>query len=118
MSGIGDVTMDAVEYALGGVAMRSQVRADNIANANTPGFVASTVEFEDALASALGGGNPEGAPAPTVTSAGGTPDETGNTVSLEHEMVGGVEDGLMYTTLVQGFRFKLEVLRAAIGARS
>jgi flagellar basal-body rod protein FlgB len=117
MSGIGDVTMDTIETALGGLAARSAARADNLANANTPGFKASTVEFEEALAQALGSGDPTSAPAPVTTPAPGVPDETGNTVSLETEMVGGVKDGLLYSTLVRGYDFKLGVLRSAIGGQ-
>jgi flagellar basal-body rod protein FlgB len=117
MGGIGDVTMDAVEYALGGVALRSEVRANNIANANTPGYTASTVEFEDALAQALGSGSPDAAAAPTVSDAEGARDENGNSVSLEHEMAGGVQDTLLYDTLVQSFRYKLALIRSAIGAK-
>jgi flagellar basal-body rod protein FlgB len=48
-----DVTTGAVEYALRGLGMRSDVRANNIANAETPGYKRVDVQFEAALAEAV-----------------------------------------------------------------
>lgn len=44
--------------ALDGLAMRQQVHAENLANVNTPGYQAKTVEFERVLGSALSKPNP------------------------------------------------------------
>jgi flagellar basal-body rod protein FlgB len=43
----------ALRVALTGLARRQQVIANNIANADTPGFKAGAVRFEDELAQAL-----------------------------------------------------------------
>lgn len=54
MSGLfNDVTMRLVQVALDGLALRQQVTSHNIANAETPGFKASQVRFEDQLQRAL-----------------------------------------------------------------
>jgi flagellar basal body rod protein FlgG len=46
-----DLTTQAIEWALKGLERRSQVSANNIANAETPGFRASAVDvrLEDEL---------------------------------------------------------------------
>jgi flagellar basal-body rod protein FlgB len=48
-----DVTTHAALTAIDGLAMRGEVRANNVANAETPGFRAGHVEFESALRDAL-----------------------------------------------------------------
>src|SRR3954453_8528696 len=45
---IGDVTSTALHAALTGLAERSRFTADNIANVNTPGFLAGRTDFESA----------------------------------------------------------------------
>ena len=45
-----DVTTPAALRALDGLAQRGTVRANNIANAETPGFRAQTVDFESRCA--------------------------------------------------------------------
>ena len=51
--GLFDVTQDALEQALAGSALRQKALADNLANANTPGFRRSDVDFQSKLAGAL-----------------------------------------------------------------
>lgn len=118
MSGISDLTMRTVEFALDGLAARGDVRAANVANVNTPGYQARTVDFEDALRDALArGADPETLEVPGTILAPGAPDPRGNTVSLEGELVAQIEDGLMNQALIHGYNFKLDVLRTAIGGR-
>src|SRR4051812_41385073 len=74
----------AVEQALSGVSLRQRVAANNIANANTPNFRASKVDFEADLADAIQAGDPT-ASAPSVVDAQTPADGTGNTVQLEQE---------------------------------
>jgi len=117
VGGISDVTMQTAQYALDGLARRASSRANNMANMNTPGFQARGVSFEAALSSALqGGGVPADSQITTYTKPG-TPDAQGNTVSLESEMVEGVKDNLTYESMVNGFNYKVGVLRQAIGGK-
>ena len=53
---VGDATMSALHYALNGLALRQRTIADNIANIETPGFLAGKVSFEDALRSSVADG--------------------------------------------------------------
>jgi len=118
VSGISDLTMRSVEFALDGLAARGEVRADNMANVNTPAFQARTVDFEGALAQALErGSDPASLEVPDPTVEPGIPDPNGNTVSMETELVGQIEDSLLNQALIHGYNFKLDVLRTALGAR-
>ena len=57
---IGDQTMEVIEYALNALELRSQTTANNVANAEVPGFRASRVSFEDQLRRAIDGGRTPG----------------------------------------------------------
>lgn len=120
MNGISDRTMSAMSYALGGVTARADLRADNMANASTPGFQASTVKFEEALGAALASGDEslDSFRAPQAVLQGGTPDALGNNVNFEDEMTGGIKDNLLYETFVHGFNYKVGLLRSAVGGRA
>lgn len=112
MSGLSDLTMRTAASALDGLSARSAARADNIANAETPGFRARTVRFEQALAEA--GARPHRAD--YVTEARDTPvDARGNSVDLDTEVTEMVRDNLMFQAMVNGFNYKANLLRTAIG---
>lgn len=111
---ISDTTMRAVEYALDGLKLRADTRANNVANVNTPNFEAKNVDFESALKSALATGRPEAAAPPGVVQGDGLPDATGNTVDLEDELTGFMKDNLLRDAMVNAYNFKVGVLRTAI----
>lgn len=122
VDGIGDVTMATAEYALRGLGQRADVRAHNLANANTPGFRASRIDFETSLRSALGrrdanAGDVRRAGAPIVAVDPNLPGPNNNTVSPEGEMVGQMKDNLLRSAMVQSFNFKATAFRTAIGRR-
>ena len=111
---IGDVTSTTLHAALAGLAQRQRVSADNIANVNTPGFLAGRVDFESSLRSQLRGGQ-----APTIS--GGTvarslePTNTnGNNVNLDSETVIATETGLRYQLALSALDGKYNVLRTAL----
>ena len=53
-----DPSILGVEKAMQGSLLQQQVLASNIANANTPGFTPSNVDFHSALAQAFAQGSP------------------------------------------------------------
>jgi flagellar basal-body rod protein FlgB len=107
-----DITSSAVEHALHGLRVRSDVRANNIANANTPGFRASRVDFEAALKAAIERRGPVAAPA--VTPDLSIPSDGASSVNIETEMVGMLKDNLLRESMVAAFNHKADVLRSAI----
>ncbi|MGY1622009.1 flagellar basal body rod protein FlgB [Geodermatophilus sp. SYSU D00965] len=111
---IGDVTATTLHAALSGLAQRQRVTTDNIANVNTPGFLAGRVDFESSLKSQLTSGQ-------TPTVSGGTvarslePTNTnGNNVNLDSETVIATETGLRYQLALNALDGKYSVLRTAL----
>jgi len=111
---IGDATSTALHAALSGLAQRQRVTADNIANIQTPGFLAGRVDFESSLRGALRNGD-----SPTVN--GGTtarslePTNTnGNNVNLDQETVIATETGLRYQLALNALDGKYNVLRSSL----
>ncbi|MDQ2827908.1 MAG: flagellar basal body rod protein FlgB [Chloroflexota bacterium] len=113
-----DTTMQGLQYALNSLSLRQQVLANNIANAQTPGYVSQDVSFEDRLGAILSGSDTSATPNSTGTVIA-TPDMTtspnGNTVSMESEMSKTSETGIMYDALTQLTADRMGVLKTAIG---
>jgi flagellar basal-body rod protein FlgB len=110
-----DVTTSGLERALQGLTARQQATAANIANAQTPGYRAQRVNFEDSLASAMNAGDPQDASINTIDA--GTPANiTGNTVQLDSEVTDLQKEGLQYQAVASAISFKYSLLRTAIGS--
>jgi flagellar basal-body rod protein FlgB len=112
--------MDITAYALDGLSRRAEVRANNIANATTPGFRATTIDFESTLRSHLQSGDTSSLradPAMRENLRDGFVSETGNSVDLEVETTDMIQDNLMFQAVINGFNYKVNVLRTAIGSR-
>jgi flagellar basal-body rod protein FlgB len=111
---IGDVTSSALKAALDGLAQRQRVTADNIANINTPGFLAGRVDFESSLRGAITGGeNPASANAVTARSLEPT-NTNGNNVNLDSETIIATETGLRYQLALNALDGKYNQLRTAL----
>lgn len=108
-----DVTMNAITSALSGLAARQRAVADNIANINTPGFLASRVEFESALRGAVSAG--EQAPVGFSVERSLEPTrEDGNNVNLDRETLLNVDSGLRYSLMLRAADHEFGVLRASM----
>ncbi|WP_432830379.1 flagellar basal body rod protein FlgB [Dactylosporangium sp. CA-092794] len=108
-----DTTSVTLHGALAGLAERQRVIADNIANINTPGFLAGRVEFEDALRAAVQAGDPGAATIGVARSLEPTR-EDGNNVNLDHEVLSNIDTGLRYQTMLRATDDKFGLLRTAI----
>ena len=109
-----DSTGSAIYAALNGLAARQRVIADNVANVETPGYVAGKVTFEDSLRAAIADGNPAGATVSTIQSTDPV-NVNGNNVSLDNEVVSLTDTDLRYQLMVQAINQKFGLLRTAIG---
>jgi flagellar basal-body rod protein FlgB len=109
-----DRTMKALEYALSGLAARADVRANNIANSETPGFKAKRLDFEEQLASALRDGDVDDIGNVHQRLRNTIPDALDNSVNLEIETTEMTKDNLMVAALVNGYNYKVGLLRSAI----
>ncbi|MGQ0846472.1 MAG: flagellar basal body rod protein FlgB [Sporichthyaceae bacterium] len=111
-----DVAMNAISSALSGLAARQRTIADNIANINTPGFLAGRVEFENALRSAVDSGSGQ---AEFTVARSLEPTRTdGNNVNLDRETLLNVDTGLRYSLMLRAVDHEFGVLRASLRTQS
>lgn len=111
---IGDATMAALHTALSGLALRQRTIADNVANIETPGFLAGKVDFESSLRSALASGSDPSAARPTTVRSLEPTRHNGNNVNLDRETLDGLQTNLRYDLAVEAMNAKLQRLRIAI----
>jgi flagellar basal-body rod protein FlgB len=104
-----DLTMQAIQASLDGLAARQRITAQNLANSETPGYIAQNVSFEDSLSSAIANGDPTQA----GISTGATSDPVninGNNVSVDTETLSMVDTGLRYQLATESMNNKFRVL--------
>ena len=97
--------------------MRQEVLANNLANAETPGFKRSDVDFQSTLAQAMKSGS---AQAIESTSFSAQQDQTtmradGNGVDLDVESANMAKNGLTYEALVSIAKARISIIEAAMG---
>ena len=127
-----DQTLQALATSLNFRKLRQDVIASNIANAETPGYKARRIEFEDALARAVdvekdkslrvnngkhynvgGGGFNEIEPS-IFDDPNGIVNESGNTVNRDQEMALMAKNKILFDASVQLLNKKLGLLKYAI----
>jgi flagellar basal-body rod protein FlgB len=91
-------TIDVMQKALDVRAAQQRVIASNLANIDTPGYVAQKVDFEASMRNAL---NDLDQPMVIEPSADAALSLDGNNVDLEHELGAMGENKTMYTLIAQ-----------------
>ncbi|HEV7861911.1 MAG TPA: flagellar basal body protein [Acidimicrobiia bacterium] len=109
-----DSTGSALYAALNGLAARQRVIANNVANVETPGYIAGKVSFEESLRSAISSGDAGATSVSTVRSADPV-NQNGNNVSIDSEVVSLTDTDLRYQLMVQALNQRFGLLRTAIG---
>jgi len=109
-----DPVQSAIHVALNGLADRRSAIDDNIANIQTPGYLAKTSNFEGSLQAALRGESAANlAPRRGVSMAPTT--TAGNNVNLDNETVESISTGLRYQAMVEAMNVKFRTLRTSMG---
>lgn len=112
--------MDILRKVLDGCALRHQVLAENVANANTPGYVRRDVVFRDALVQAMDSGR-QGAVGSVLPEIEADDTSTaradGNNVSMHKEMAALSENTLLYSAAASFMKSKFQTLHKSIGSR-
>lgn len=104
-----------LERALSVADLRNRVLANNVANAETPGFKASRVEFESLLQDALhSGGDPQAVAPVVIQDTGLSLTADGNNVDIDAQMADLAANQLWYAALARSADDALGRLRAAI----
>lgn len=113
---ISDVTMRTLSQAMSGLAMRQRTIADNLANIDTPGFLAGKVDFESSLRLALAEGRDPRTATQVATARSLEPTrDHGSNVNLDEETLAGQETMLQTQLIAQALTNKFKGLRTAIG---
>jgi len=113
-----DAVSQVLASALDGVALRQRVTADNIANVDTPGFRASSVDFETQLKAAISDGSfteERGLDSVTATTV---PTDTpvganGNNVDLRKETMAAVQSQFQYQILTRAVTERFDLVKTA-----
>ena len=131
MSQLFDKTTSALSTSLNMRLLKQNITSSNIANAETPGYHAKKIDFEEALARALdidglrgmstsspehfsvGGGSMAHVRPDIYENPEGAINNDGNTVDLEKEMSNLAENSIMYKAALQLINKKLAAIRYA-----
>lgn len=125
-----DKTVNGLQTSLAMRQLRQQVTASNIANAETPGYQAQKLDFENALGRALDleglrkqstthedhmsvGGESAAVKADIYNDPDAIQNNDGNSVNLEKEMATLSENAILYKAALQLINKKLAVLKYA-----
>ena len=127
-----DKTLKALALSLNFRQMRQAIISSNISNADTPGYKAKRIDFEQALARALdidgllsmksssekhfdvGSGGFNNIQAEVYQDPNGVVSEDGNTVNREDEMAKMAENRLLYEAAVKLMNKKLGLMKYTI----
>ena len=112
-----DTTQTALERAMSGTSARQAALAENLANANTPGYQRRDVDFQSALRSAVDQGKDavSRAPLTTVVDSSAPLRADGSNVDVEREGAALARAGLEHDALVSIVTTRNSILRAAMG---
>lgn len=132
MSDLFDKTTLGLQTAINLRQMRQNITSSNIANAETPGYHAKKLDFEEALSRALdidgmnslSTSNPNHIPLGSVAANKVRPDiyenpegvinNDGNTVNIENEMSQLAENSILYKAALHLINKKMAALKYAI----
>jgi flagellar basal-body rod protein FlgB len=110
-----DAVSSAIQIALHGLSDRQTVTDNNIANVNTPGYIAQSTDFETNLQKALDGGsvvnlNPVHENTTTETNV------NGNNVDIDNETVTQEKTEMQFEGLIEAMTAKFQILKNSIGS--
>lgn len=115
-----DSTQLGLAAAMRATAERQTATAQNLANANTPGYHRVKVDFESQLQSLLAGNDRKGldAFAPQITTDAVAPVRAdGSTVDVEREAADQATNGLTYQALAQVMAARIDIVQSALGVK-
>jgi len=127
-----DTTLNAVKIGLDGLSTRQQIINQNIANIDTPGYMAQTVDFENTIKQALN--RISSIPLQTTNAnhltnttlstspliryrQGGSIRADGNNVDIDTELIEQTETGIRYQALTQMIDKKFNLLKTIAMSR-
>ncbi|MGH8980688.1 MAG: flagellar basal body rod protein FlgB [Acidimicrobiales bacterium] len=109
---MGGSVVNILQFALDGVSQQQSAIAGNLANADTPGYTAEDVSFQQSLASALSEG---GTASISENSSPAAPASDGNNVDLTTELVAAQESALEYQQITHSLSAQFRLAQGAAG---
>src|SRR3954470_7608030 len=112
-----DNTQLALQQAISGASMRQEVLSNNLANAETPGFQRSDVDFHSTLTAAMKTDDASRIEATTFSPQqdNQTLRADGNGVDIDVESANMAKNGLEYEALISVSKARTSILRTAMG---
>ena len=108
-----DQTITVLRRSLTGLAQRQRALTDNLANLETPDYLAKRVDFESSLQQAIADGDPSRSHSAQSRSMEAT-GVNGNNVNLDDETILATDTALRYQLSVEALNAKYRLLRTAI----
>jgi flagellar basal-body rod protein FlgB len=123
----GDVSLQTAKLALDGLSLKQQAISRNLANIDTPGYKAQTVDFKQAISHAMNSGGgislvttnsahltgaKSGSVIMNVARQGGTDRADQNNVDIDTELTDLSQTGITYQAISQEVSKKLLLLKA------
>jgi flagellar basal-body rod protein FlgB len=102
------ISTELIGKALDGLAMRQLHTAQNIANANSPGYRPVRVSFEDSLRAAANGGGPVSAVTPQISA------QAGEGMRLDMKLATAAQTAMRYGGLIDILSRQMAVGRSAL----
>ncbi|GAB3761164.1 flagellar basal-body rod protein FlgB [Nocardioides ginsengisegetis] len=112
-----DAVGAVLNSALDGIALRQRVIADNIANVDTPGYRATSVDFETSLRAAISSGDLNAAVVPTETPTDTPVGANGNNVDLRKETLAAVQSQFQYQVLTRATSDRFDLIKTVAGGQ-
>lgn len=108
--------VDILRFALDGVTRQQAAIANNLANAQTPGYTATQVSFKQSLAQALAGHGPATASI-TEAPSSAPPATDGNNVSMTDELVAAQQATLQYQAITDAVNAQFRLVQGVTGGK-
>ena len=110
---VSDAVSSTLHAALNGISHRQRVIADNIANVDTPGFRATSVDFESSLRDAIADGELTSTDrvASTATPTNTPVGANGNNVDLRKETMAAVQTQFQYQIMTRATTDRFDLMK-------
>jgi flagellar basal-body rod protein FlgB len=115
ITGISDSVTAALHMAITGLDARQRAISSNIANLETPNYLAKEVDFESSLRKAVESGDASEFGVDVKESLAATR-MNGNNVNIDFELLASSENVMRQKLAVQALNAKYQLLRTAMGA--
>lgn len=112
-----DPTQSVLEAAMRGSMMRQTLLTNNLANADTPGYKPSDVNFQGQLQSAIANGGSLDQMSFTATTDTQATGPNGNGVNADQQSAQLAENGLLYNSLADILASHNTTLEYAMGTK-